>query len=40
MVVADTDATYAGLVARGIDVGPVDEQPWGRFVGFADPDAG
>jgi catechol 2,3-dioxygenase-like lactoylglutathione lyase family enzyme len=37
-VVADADATRADLVARGIDVTPVDDQPWGRFVYFADPD--
>ena len=38
MVVADADATRAELVERGIDVSEVDEQPWGRFVYFADPD--
>ena len=38
MVVADADATRADLVARGIEVTPVDEQPWGRFVFFSDPD--
>ena len=37
-VVADADASRADLVARGIEVTPVDEQPWGRFVYFADPD--
>jgi len=38
MVVADADAAHAELTGRGIDVSPVDEQPWGRFVYFADPD--
>ncbi|MBM0124683.1 VOC family protein [Pimelobacter simplex] len=38
MVVADADAVRADLAGRGIDVTPVDDQPWGRFVYFADPD--
>ena len=38
MVVADADAAHAELSARGVDVSPVDEQPWGRFVYFSDPD--
>ncbi len=38
MVVADADATRAALVQRGIDVSEVDDQPWGRFVYFTDPD--
>ena len=38
MVVADADATRAELTARGIEVSEVDDQPWGRFVYFADPD--
>jgi catechol 2,3-dioxygenase-like lactoylglutathione lyase family enzyme len=37
-VVADADAVHADLVARGIDASPVDDQPWGRFVYFTDPD--
>ncbi len=37
-VVADTDAARAELVGRGVDASEVDEQPWGRFVRFADPD--
>jgi len=37
-VIADADAAHAELTERGIEVGPVDEQPWGRFVYFADPD--
>lgn len=37
-VVADADAAHADLTERGIEASPVDEQPWGRFVYFADPD--
>lgn len=38
MVVADADAIRRDLLQRGIDVSEVDDQPWGRFVYFADPD--
>jgi catechol 2,3-dioxygenase-like lactoylglutathione lyase family enzyme len=38
MVVDDADATRERLLAAGVDVSEVDEQPWGRFVSFADPD--
>jgi catechol 2,3-dioxygenase-like lactoylglutathione lyase family enzyme len=38
MVVADADAVRAELLGRGIEVSEVDEQPWGRFVYFRDPD--
>jgi len=38
MVVADADAARAELAARGVDVSAVDQQPWGRFARFADPD--
>jgi predicted enzyme related to lactoylglutathione lyase len=37
-VVDDADAARALLVERGIEVSEVDEQPWGRFVYFSDPD--
>lgn len=37
-VVADADATHADLVARGIEVSEVDDQPWGRFIQLRDPD--
>jgi len=37
-VIADADAARAELAARGVAVSAVDEQPWGRFVYFADPD--
>jgi hypothetical protein len=38
MVVADADAARAELVGRGVEVSGVDEQPWGRFAWFSDPD--
>jgi catechol 2,3-dioxygenase-like lactoylglutathione lyase family enzyme len=38
VVVDSADEAHADLVARGVPVGPVDEQPWGRFVYFSDPD--
>ncbi|HET7352361.1 MAG TPA: VOC family protein [Marmoricola sp.] len=37
-VVRDADAARADLLERGIEVSEVDDQPWGRFVFFADPD--
>ncbi len=38
MVVADAAAVRAELAGRGVDLSEVDEQPWGSFVHFADPD--
>jgi predicted enzyme related to lactoylglutathione lyase len=38
IVVADADAARAHLVANGVNASDVDDQPWGRFVYFADPD--
>jgi catechol 2,3-dioxygenase-like lactoylglutathione lyase family enzyme len=38
MVVADAQACHDVLTANGVDASPVDEQPWGKFVFFADPD--
>ncbi len=38
MVVADADEAQADLKSRGIEVSDVDDQPWGRFVYFSDPD--
>ena len=38
MVVADVDAARAQLIERGVQASEVDEQPWGRFVYFSDPD--
>lgn len=37
-VIADADAARNELAGRGVAVSEVDEQPWGRFVYFADPD--
>ena len=37
-VVDDADAARAFLTAAGVEASEVDEQPWGRFVYFADPD--
>jgi catechol 2,3-dioxygenase-like lactoylglutathione lyase family enzyme len=37
-VIQDADAARKELVERGVDASEVDEQPWGRFVYFADPD--
>jgi predicted enzyme related to lactoylglutathione lyase len=36
--VPDIDAEQARLVAAGIAASPVEEQPWGRFTMFKDPD--
>jgi predicted enzyme related to lactoylglutathione lyase len=38
MVVADIETTHKELTARGAEVSPIDDQPWGRFVYFSDPD--
>jgi catechol 2,3-dioxygenase-like lactoylglutathione lyase family enzyme len=38
MVVPDAAAARKELVERGVQVTEVEEQPWGRFVFFADPD--
>ena len=38
MVIADADAVRSDLLERGIEVSEVDEQLWGRFVFFSDPD--
>ena len=38
LVVADADQARAEFAERGLDVGEVQELPWGRFVFFADPD--
>ncbi len=38
LVVDDADAAHADLSGRGVEVGDVQEFPWGRFVFFADPD--
>jgi predicted enzyme related to lactoylglutathione lyase len=38
VVVDNADEACAQLRQRGVDCSDVDEQPWGRFVRFDDPD--
>ncbi|SED02023.1 Catechol 2,3-dioxygenase [Streptomyces sp. TLI_105] len=38
VVVADIEAAHTELTARGIEVSDIDDQPWGSFVYFTDPD--
>jgi catechol 2,3-dioxygenase-like lactoylglutathione lyase family enzyme len=38
MVVEDIQAARAELAERGLEVGEVQEFPWGKFVFFSDPD--
>jgi catechol 2,3-dioxygenase-like lactoylglutathione lyase family enzyme len=38
LVVADIHAAHAELAGRGVEVGEVQQHPWGDFVFFADPD--
>ncbi|MDQ1512826.1 MAG: hypothetical protein QOC59_668 [Microbacteriaceae bacterium] len=38
MVIDDADEVRAELVAAGVEASQVDEQAWGRFVYFDDPD--
>ncbi|MGH2776730.1 MAG: glyoxalase superfamily protein [Actinomycetota bacterium] len=38
MVVSDIGAARAELVERGVEVGDVQEFPWGSFLFFNDPD--
>ncbi|MCD4532857.1 VOC family protein [Nocardioides sp. cx-169] len=38
VVVEDADAALAYLRDRGVECQGVDDQPWGRFVRFDDPD--
>ena len=38
VVVASADEALADLRGRGVEASDVDDQPWGRFVYFADPD--
>jgi predicted enzyme related to lactoylglutathione lyase len=38
LVVSDIHAARAELVERGVEVGEVQEFPWGSFVFFKDPD--
>jgi catechol 2,3-dioxygenase-like lactoylglutathione lyase family enzyme len=38
VVVPDADLAREELRGRGVDASEVDDQPWGRFVSFTDPD--
>ncbi|RJT84841.1 glyoxalase [Cryobacterium melibiosiphilum] len=38
VVIPNADDARAHLLARGVEASEVDEQEWGRFVYFADPD--
>lgn len=38
VVVPDADEARRDLVEHGVDASEVDEQSWGRFVTFSDPD--
>jgi catechol 2,3-dioxygenase-like lactoylglutathione lyase family enzyme len=38
VVIADADAARQQLIEKGVAASDVDEQAWGRFVSFADPD--
>ncbi len=38
LVIDDADAARAELAERGVEVGEVQDFPWGRFVFFKDPD--
>ena len=38
MVVTDAAAARQELIGRGVGASDVDEQPWGHFVYFSDPD--
>ena len=38
LVVSDIEAVHKELTGRGVEVGEVQDFPWGRFVFFSDPD--
>ena len=38
LVVADVEAVQAHLRERGVETTEIDDQPWGRFIFFSDPD--
>jgi catechol 2,3-dioxygenase-like lactoylglutathione lyase family enzyme len=38
VVVSDIEAARQELLDRGVEVGDVQDFPWGRFIFFADPD--
>jgi catechol 2,3-dioxygenase-like lactoylglutathione lyase family enzyme len=38
VVVADIEETQRELRGRGVETSEIDDQPWGRFIFFSDPD--
>jgi catechol 2,3-dioxygenase-like lactoylglutathione lyase family enzyme len=38
IVVADIQAAHDELAARGVEVGEIQDFPWGKFIFFSDPD--
>ncbi len=38
LVVKDIEAARAELAGRGAPISEIDDQPWGRFLYFSDPD--
>ena len=38
IVVSDIDAARTELLERGLEVGEVQDFPWGKFIFFSDPD--
>jgi predicted enzyme related to lactoylglutathione lyase len=38
IVVPDIEAAHAELTGRGVEVGEIQDLPWGSFVFFSDPD--
>jgi uncharacterized glyoxalase superfamily protein PhnB len=38
IVVTDIEVAHAHLSERGVEVGDIQDLPWGRFIFFNDPD--
>ncbi len=38
LIVSDIEAAHEALASRGVEVSEIDDQPWGSFVYFSDPD--
>jgi catechol 2,3-dioxygenase-like lactoylglutathione lyase family enzyme len=38
VVVKDVEEAQRELRGRGVETSDIDDQPWGRFISFADPD--
>lgn len=38
LVVSDIEAAHADLAGRGVEIGEIQDLPWGSFVFFSDPD--